>query len=58
MAAKAPPKGITVVANESYGTTDTDMTPQLTKIQQTPAQALVVNCWRLCLGISRYCAMQ
>jgi len=42
LAAKAPTKGITVVANESYGSTDTDMTPQLTKIQQTPAQALVV----------------
>jgi len=42
LAAKAPGKGITVVANESYVTTDTDMTPQLTKIQQTPAQALVV----------------
>src|SRR5665647_2427420 len=42
LAAKAPGKGITVTANESYGTTDTDMTPQLTKIQQTPAQALVV----------------
>jgi len=42
LAAKAPTKGITVVANESYGTTDTDMTPQLTKIQATPAQALVV----------------
>jgi len=42
LAAKAPAKGITVVANESYGSTDTDMTAQLTKIQQTPAQALVV----------------
>jgi branched-chain amino acid transport system substrate-binding protein len=42
LAAKAPKVGITVVANESYGSTDTDMTPQLTKIKQTPAQALVV----------------
>ena len=42
LAAKSPSKGIIVVANESYGTTDTDMTPQLTKIGQTPAQALVV----------------
>jgi branched-chain amino acid transport system substrate-binding protein len=42
LAAKAPKVGITVVANESYGSTDTDMTAQLTKIKQTPAQALVV----------------
>jgi len=42
LAAKAPTAGIQVVANESYGSTDTDMTAQLTKIQQTPAQALVV----------------
>ena len=42
LAAKAPAKGVTVTANESYGTTDTDMTPQLTKVAQTPAQALVV----------------
>ena len=42
LAAKASTAGIQVVANESYGSTDTDMTAQLTKIQQTPAQALVV----------------
>lgn len=42
LALKAPKVGITVVANESYGSTDTDMTAQLTKIKQTPAQALVV----------------
>ncbi|MHB8896986.1 MAG: ABC transporter substrate-binding protein, partial [Candidatus Geothermincolia bacterium] len=42
LALKAPKKGVTIVANESYGSTDTDMTAQLTKIQQTPAQALVV----------------
>jgi branched-chain amino acid transport system substrate-binding protein len=42
LAAKAPAAGIEIVANESYGSTDTDMTAQLTKIQQTPAQALVV----------------
>ncbi len=40
--AQAPDYGITVVARESYGSTDTDMTGQLTKIKQTPAQALVV----------------
>ncbi len=42
LAEKAPKAGVTVVAKESYGSTDTDMTAQLTKIQQTPAQALVV----------------
>lgn len=39
---KAPKAGITIVANESYGSTDTDMTAQLTKIKGTPAKALVV----------------
>jgi branched-chain amino acid transport system substrate-binding protein len=38
----APKYGITIVANESYGSADTDMTAQLTKIQQTPAQAILV----------------
>lgn len=42
LALKAPKVGVSVVAKESYGSTDTDMTAQLTKIQQTPAQALVV----------------
>lgn len=42
LAAKAPTAGIEIVANESYGSTDTDMTAQLTKIQPTPAQAIVV----------------
>jgi branched-chain amino acid transport system substrate-binding protein len=40
--AKAPAYNIQIVADESYGSADTDMTPQLTKIQQTSAQALVV----------------
>lgn len=40
--AQAPNYGIQVIARESYGSTDTDMTGQLTKIKQTPAQALVV----------------
>lgn len=40
--AMAPKYGITIVANESYGSADTDMTAQLTKIQQTPAQAILV----------------
>lgn len=35
--------GITLVANETYGAKDTDMTPQLTKIRNTPGvQALFV----------------
>jgi len=33
--------GITIVADETYGPKDTDMTPQLTKIKNTDAQALV-----------------
>ena len=40
--AKAPDSGIQVVAREQYGSTDTDMTAQLTKVKQTPAQAIVV----------------
>lgn len=42
LTAKAPSYGIKVIASESYGSTDTDMTAQLTKIKGTPAQALVV----------------
>ena len=33
--------GITIVADETYGPKDTDMTAQLTKIKGTDAQALV-----------------
>ena len=33
--------GITIVADETYGPKDTDMTPQLAKIKNTDAQALV-----------------
>ena len=33
--------GITIVADETYGPADTDMTPQLAKIKNTDAQALV-----------------
>lgn len=40
--AKAPEYGVEVVARESYGSADTDMTAQLTKVKQTDAQALVV----------------
>jgi len=35
--------GLTVVADEVFGEKDTDMTPQLTKIRGTPAQAVI--CW-------------
>ncbi len=37
----APDYGITIVADETYGPEDTDMTSQLTKIRGTEAQALV-----------------
>lgn len=40
--AMAPGYGINIVASESYGSADTDMTAQLTKIQQTPAQSILV----------------
>jgi branched-chain amino acid transport system substrate-binding protein len=33
--------GLTIVADETYGPADTDMTPQLTKIRGTDAQAVV-----------------
>jgi len=39
----AKQKGFTVVADEVYGPKDTDMTPQLTKIKGSPAQAII--CW-------------
>ncbi len=42
--ALAPKQGIEVVADESYGAKDTDMTAQLTKIRNTDAQAI------LCFG--------
>lgn len=37
----APDSGITFVADESYGNKDTDMTPQLTKIRSSDAQAII-----------------
>jgi len=37
----APEYGITIVADETYGPDDTDMTSQLTKIRGTDAQAVV-----------------
>jgi branched-chain amino acid transport system substrate-binding protein len=39
--ALAPEFGIKIVADETYGPQDTDMTPQLTKIRGTNAQAIV-----------------
>jgi branched-chain amino acid transport system substrate-binding protein len=41
--AQASKAGIEVVAQEVFGEKDTDMTPQLTKIRSTPAQAVI--CW-------------
>lgn len=35
-------KGFKIVADETYGPKDTDMTPQLTKIRSSQAQALIV----------------
>jgi branched-chain amino acid transport system substrate-binding protein len=35
--------GITIIADDTYGPKDTDMTPQLTKIRGSDAQALI--CW-------------
>jgi len=37
----APQYGITIVADESYGGKDTDMTAQLTKIRDTDAEAIL-----------------
>ena len=44
----APESGITIVADETYGPEDTDMTAQLTKIKAREAQA-VVN-WSIVAG--------
>jgi branched-chain amino acid transport system substrate-binding protein len=41
----APEFGLEIVARESFGATDTDMTPQLLKITQSGAQALI--CWTI-----------
>ena len=40
---QAPKYGIQVVAQEVFGEKDTDMTPQLTKLRSSPAQAVI--CW-------------
>lgn len=39
----APKKGITILAEESYGSRDSDMTPQLTRIKSIPGVEAVVN---------------
>lgn len=39
---EAPAAGMSVVADETFGGEDTDMTPQLTKIKGTDAAALIV----------------
>lgn len=43
LTAQASKSGIEVVAQEVFGEKDTDMTPQLTKIKGTTAQAVI--CW-------------
>ncbi len=40
----APKYGITIVADETHGKGDTDMTPQLTKIKNTPGLQAVLGC--------------
>jgi branched-chain amino acid transport system substrate-binding protein len=40
----APQFGITVVKDEIYGAADSDMTPQLTNIKNTPGIQAVINC--------------
>jgi len=42
--AVAPKFGIEIVADESYGAADTDMTAQLTKIKSVPGVQAVMNC--------------
>lgn len=43
LVAQAAKAGLEIVAQEVFGEKDTDMTPQLTKIRTTPAQAVI--CW-------------
>jgi branched-chain amino acid transport system substrate-binding protein len=42
--------GITIVAKETFGNADTDMTPQLTKIRSTDAEATVI--WATGAGLA------
>ncbi len=43
LVSQAPKAGLEIVAQEVFGEKDTDMTPQLTKIRSTPAEAVI--CW-------------
>lgn len=40
----APQYGITIVADETYGASDTDMTPQLTRIRNAQGVQAIVGC--------------
>jgi len=42
--AMAPKEGIKVVKDETYGASDSDMTPQLVNIKNTPGVQAVINC--------------
>jgi branched-chain amino acid transport system substrate-binding protein len=42
--AMAPKEGVKVVKDEIYGAADSDMTPQLTNIKNTPGVQAVINC--------------
>jgi branched-chain amino acid transport system substrate-binding protein len=42
--AMAPQSGIKIVKDESYGAADSDMTPQLVNIKNTPGVQAVLNC--------------
>lgn len=44
--------GLTIVAKETFGNADTDMTPQLTKIRASDAEATVIWCTGPSLAIS------
>ena len=41
----APEFGLEIVAEESFGPNDTDVTAQLTKLKNSPAQAII--CWTI-----------
>lgn len=42
--AMAPKEGVKVLKDEIYGAADSDMTPQLTNIKNTPGVQAVINC--------------
>ncbi|HBD08328.1 MAG TPA: ABC transporter substrate-binding protein, partial [Syntrophobacteraceae bacterium] len=41
----APDFGLQIVSSEAFGVSDTDMTPQLVKIKDSGAQAII--CWTI-----------